>query len=88
MRVVQLSKLEVRNPTEDELLALIQADVIAWTGSTPGFYPKYAVEGPIHVGKILGDAPGSKVEDGMHYFVKTNVPVRDVLPTGPIVVIN
>lgn len=78
MRIVQLSNLEVYNPDKDQLVSLVQANVIAWAGKGPsGFYWKLAIEGPIRIGK-----------NGEYYRVKVNVPVQNVEPTSPIVVIN
>lgn len=78
MRIVQLKDLDVRNPSDDALLALMKADVVAWTtGNHRDFYFKHCVIGPIRQGGA-----------GEYYRVKLNGLAENVVPTVPIVVVN
>jgi hypothetical protein len=79
VRIVQLKNLDILNPTEEEIVALARAQVIAWVGiGGSGFYQKLGLEGPIRFGK-----------DGEFYKVKLNVPTSSNLePDGPIIVVD
>jgi hypothetical protein len=79
VRIVQLKNLELTNLTDDEILALSKAQVIAWIGAgDKGFYWKYGIEGPIG----HGDNPDE-------YRVKIQIQAPSNLePDGPIVVID
>lgn len=76
-KVVQVKNLEVINPSEERLLILAQAHIVAWVGERPGFYQKIGLEGPISLGK-----------NGECYRIRTGAPIMNVEPDGSIVVFN